>query len=113
MKLALALAFLLVHWTGAQPVGGPSTAWWQSLVSADGVPCCDIADGQKVLDVDWQTINVHGKVRFEVRLEGHWLVVPESAVVKVPNEFGPAVVWPYRDASGKLQVRCFLPGAGA
>ena len=36
-----------------------------------------------------------------------------SAVVTEPNRFGPAVVWPYMDAEGATQIRCFLPGAGA
>jgi hypothetical protein len=34
-------------------------------------------------------------------------------VVSEPNRFGPAVVWPYLDANGTTQIRCFLPGAGA
>jgi hypothetical protein len=37
-------------------------------------------------------------------------VVP---LVSEPNRFGPAVVWPYFDANGATQIRCFMPGAGA
>jgi hypothetical protein len=48
-----------------------------------------------------------------VRLQGEWVIVPDAAVVTEPNRFGPAVVWPYLDASGATQIRCFLPGAGA
>jgi hypothetical protein len=33
--------------------------------------------------------------------------------VSEPNRFGPAVVWPYFDAAGATQIRCFMPGAGA
>jgi hypothetical protein len=47
-----------------------------------------------------------------VRLRGQWLVVPDAAVVAEPNRFGPAVVWPYQDADGATQIRCFMPGAG-
>lgn len=109
----LAALVLLAHFTGTPTVGGPSKAWWQSLTSSDNVPCCDIADGQKVLDADWRTATVAGKVRFEVRLAGKWILVPKSAVVTVPNRFGPSVVWPYTDSEGQTQIRCFLPGAGA
>jgi hypothetical protein len=34
-------------------------------------------------------------------------------LVTEPNKYGPAVVWPYMDANGATQIRCFLPGAGA
>jgi len=46
-----------------------------------------------------------------VRIYGHWVVVPDAAVVTEPNRFGPAVVWPYRDIDGTTQIRCFMPGA--
>ena len=62
-----------------------------------------------VQDVDWDTQD--GSYR--VRLQGEWVVVPDAAVVSEPNRFGPAVVWPYLDANGTTQIRCFLPGAGA
>ena len=80
----------------------------------NGVPCCDIADGQKVEDVDWDTSrDAKGNVHYRVRLNKEWIDVPDDAVVNEPNRFGPAVVWPYSDGDGKTQVRCFLPGAGA
>ena len=47
-------------------------------------------------DVDWDTQDG----RYRVRLHGEWIVVPEAAVVTEPNRFGPAVVWPYKDADG-------------
>jgi hypothetical protein len=52
-------------------------------------------------------------VHYRVRLHGEWIVVPDSAVVTERNRFGAAVVWPYMDAAGATQIRCFLPGAGA
>jgi hypothetical protein len=50
--------------------------------------------------------------KYRVRLYGEWILVPDDAVVTEPNKFGPAVVWPYMDAKGVTQIRCFLPGAG-
>ena len=114
----------LAHWTGPTPSNSPSTgvrpdaapdkAWWDSLQApGDGVPCCDIADGQKVEDVDWDTQRgPRGNLHYRVRLNGQWIVVPDGAVVSMPNRFGPAVVWPYRDGD-RTKIRCFMPGAGA
>ena len=82
--------------------------WFDQLASGKGL-CCSFADGVSVENVDWDTQN--GKYR--VRLKGQWVMVPDSAVVTEPNKFGPAVVWPYQDADGVTQIRCFLPGAGA
>ncbi len=86
----------------------PLHAWFDQLASGKGL-CCSFADGFSIQDVDWDTQDG----RYRVRLDGAWVVVPESAVVTEPNRFGPAVVWPYKDADGNTQIRCFLPGAGA
>jgi hypothetical protein len=88
-------------------------AWFNGLASHKGL-CCSFADGAKVEDVDWDTAaNADGTVRFRVRLDGAWIDVPDAAVVTEPNKFGPAVVWPYKDAAGVTQIRCFIPGAGS
>ena len=47
-----------------------------------------------------------------MRLDGQWIEVPPDALVTVPNKFGLAVVWPYKDYEGRTQIRCFIPGAG-
>ena len=86
----------------------PLKQWFDQLASGKGL-CCSFADGVSVQDVDWDTQD--GSYR--VRLQGEWVVVPDVAVVSEPNRFGPAVVWPYLDANGTMQIRCFLPGAGA
>jgi hypothetical protein len=86
----------------------PLKQWFDQLASGKGL-CCSFADGVSVQDVDWDTHD--GSYR--VRLQGEWVVVPDVAVVSEPNRFGPAVVWPYLDANGTTQIRCFLPGAGA
>jgi hypothetical protein len=88
--------------------GSPLKAWFDQLASGKGL-CCSFADGVSVEDVDWDTQDG----RYRVRMQGQWFVVPESALVTEPNRFGPAVVWPYQDAAGATQIRCFLPGAGA
>lgn len=86
----------------------PLKAWFDRLASGKG-PCCSFADGTSVQDVDWEVRDG----QYRVRLHGAWIDVPPSALVTEPNRFGPAVVWPYLDADGVTQIRCFLPGAGA
>jgi hypothetical protein len=86
----------------------PLKAWFDQLASKKGL-CCSFADGVSVEDVDWDSQDG----RYRVRVGGQWIVVPDTAVVTEPNRFGPAVVWPYQDAEGNTQIRCFLPGAGA
>ena|SRR5271155_2803907 len=85
----------------------PLHAWFDHLASRNGL-CCSFADGLSIQDVDWDTQD--GKYR--VHLYGEWILVPDNAVVTEPNKFGPAVVWPYMNAEGVTQIRCFLPGAG-
>ncbi len=86
----------------------PLKSWFDQLQSGKGL-CCSFADGASVEDVDWDMQDGH----YRVRLGGQWLGVPDAAVVTEPNRFGAAVVWPYMDADGVTQIRCFLPGAGA
>jgi hypothetical protein len=86
----------------------PLKSWFDQLASGKGL-CCSFADGERVDDVNWDTQD--GKYR--VRLHGEWIVVPDEAVVKEPNKFGPAVVWPYMLSDGTTQIRCFIAGAGA
>ena len=109
-----ALAFWLSGLVPAQTrddgryTNSPLQAWFDHLASGNGL-CCSFADGFKVENVDWDTED--GKYR--VRLHGEWIVVPDNALVTEPNRYGPAVVWPYMNADGATQIRCFLPGAGA
>ena len=93
----------------------PLKAWFDQLASGKGM-CCSFADGVSIEDVDWDTNgpkDEQGNATYRVRLQGKWINVPSTAMVTEPNKFGPAVVWPYQDADGKTQIRCFLPGAGA
>lgn len=97
--------------------GSPLKLWFDKLASQKGL-CCSFADGVTIADVDWDTATVAAggaipHVVYRVRIDGQWIVVPDNALVTEPNKFGPAVVWPYQDASGTTQIRCFIPGGGA
>lgn len=92
------------------------SAWFNGLQSGKG-PCCSFADGRSISDVDWDTKEIaepdgEKKLHYRVRVDGNWIVVPENALVTVPNRLGVAVVWPYIDTTGLLQIRCFMPGTG-
>ena len=83
-------------------------AWFDHLASGKGL-CCSFADGKSVEDVDWDTQNGH----YRVRLDGVWVDIPAAAVITEPNKLGTAVVWPFKDENGALQIRCFIPGSGS
>jgi hypothetical protein len=94
----------------------PLKPWFDKLASGKGL-CCSFAEGLAIKDVDWDTATVADAsgvphVAYRVRVYGQWIIVPDAAVVTEPNRFGPAVVWPYQDAIGATQIRCFMPGAG-
>jgi hypothetical protein len=110
--VTLASTIMLAAMTAAQardPGGryadSPLKGWFDGLRSRQG-PCCSFADGVSVQDVDWDTQEGH----YRVRLDGRWIVVPDDAVVRGPNKFGPAVVWPYKGRGGETLIRCFIPG---
>lgn len=92
----------------------PLKLWFDGLQSGTGL-CCSFADGAKVENVDWDTVSMADAegthIIYRVRLNGAWLDVPPNAVVTVPNRFGAAVVWPYKDENGATRIRCFMPGA--
>lgn len=109
--IAAALASVLAMPVAAHDDGrfasSPLKPWFDQLKSGKGL-CCSFADGVTIEDVDWDILDGH----YRVRLDGTWLAVPDMAVVIEPNRYGRAVVWPYQDASGATQIRCFMPGAG-
>jgi hypothetical protein len=84
--------------------------WFDSLRSDNG-PCCSDADGSAVSSPDWDIVEGH----YRVRLLGRWCDVPDTALVKVPNRVGHAMVWPvYQHALGgigSVSIRCFMPGS--
>lgn len=88
--------------------------WLAGLHDKQGTSCCDSTEAVKIEDPDWDNDNGH----YRVRIEGQWVEVPDKAVIDDPNRYGPALVWPWfsYDVSGKISkinIRCFLPGAGA
>jgi hypothetical protein len=105
--LLMIIAFPAMAKDDGRFANSPLKSWFDKLASGKGL-CCSFADGVRVEDPDWDTGDGH----YRVRLNGSWIVVPDSAVVTEPNKFGAAVVWPYQDASGTTQIRCFIPGAG-
>ena len=106
----LILAFGLVRPARAHIHGRPDLdAWTNSLRSPQGGQCCDSAEARTVEDPDYEGDPKGG---YRVRVDGEWLYVPEGRVIQGPNKYGPALVWPYKDLGGVMQIRCFLPGSG-
>ena|SRR5690349_22763938 len=88
----IALIFLIagIHRVHSRDLDGkyaqsPLKPWFDSLKSKSGVPCCDTTDGLRLEDVDWDTDQ--------------------------PNRLGPAIVWPFKNQAGKIEIRCFIAGA--
>jgi hypothetical protein len=80
-------------------------AWFKSVKSHYGIPCCDMADGHKT-EFDFRGTD------YWVPIDGNWMPVPKDAVVNDSgNPVGQAVVW-YSNYGGKIFIRCFVPGGG-
>jgi hypothetical protein len=113
MKNKCVILFMLLLCCSAQArddgryANSPLKPWFDSLSSARG-NCCSFADGRRIDDAD-VTMRADG---YYVQVDGQWILVPPDAVLTVPNKAGVPIVWPYKDASGKIQIRCFIPGAG-
>jgi hypothetical protein len=101
--LLLALCSHLGH--AHDPSHPELNSWFDHLASGKGL-CCSFADGTAVSDVDWKTRN--GK--YQVRIDGEWIDVPDEAVITEPNRVGRTMVWPLRGYLGTT-VRCFMPGS--
>jgi len=111
MWALLAQRAALAHDAGGKYAQSELHEWFNGLRSKSNFPCCSFADGQTVIDADWDIIggeNAH----YRVRIEGQWFDVPDEAVVTVPNRLGLAVVWPVVYVNGETHVRCFMPGSG-
>ncbi len=100
---AAALAYDNGQYTNVSP---QVRAWFKSVRSSHGVPCCDIADGHRT-DYDMR------ENAYWVPIDGNWMQVPNDAVVRnTDNPTGDAVVW-YSKYGGHVVIRCFVPGGGA
>jgi hypothetical protein len=77
-------------------------AWFKGVVSASGVPCCDISDGHRTAyDVR--------QGAYWVPIDGLWWQVPERAIIRNQgNPLGEAVVW-YVNLRGSIVISCFVP----
>ncbi len=97
----------LAHDNGQFTDVSPSVrAWFKTVKSQHGVPCCDIADGHRT-DYDMR------KDQYWVPINGNWMPVPADAVLDtVGNPVGDAVVW-YSIYGDHIVIRCFVPGSGA
>jgi len=92
------------------PITPQQKSWFDTLKSGKG-PCCADADGSVLQDNDWDSKDG----RYRVFIDGQWVDVPDEAVLKVPNMYGPTMVWGYpvyNGESGKMryEIRCFMPG---
>jgi len=100
---------LLAHDKRHSKVTPQQKSWFDSLRSGKG-PCCSDADGTALSDVEWESKDG----RYRVLIDGKWLDVPDEAVLKQPNLYGPTMVWlMYNSAFGgqlNTQIRCFIPG---
>jgi hypothetical protein len=81
-------------------------AWFKSVRSTRGIPCCDVADGHRT-DYDMR------QDAYWVPVDGKWMPVPADSVVQnAANPTGDAVVW-YSKYGEHVVIRCFVPGGGA
>lgn len=109
VTLVLASVTSRAHDLGQHAQVSPEiNTWIEGLTDDKGRGCCATADGFKPEEVEWDmTQNA-----YRVMIGGEWFNVPDGAVIKEANKIGYAIVWYYKD-SGKLFIRCFLPGSGA
>jgi hypothetical protein len=61
-----------------------------------------MADGETVVDPDWESKEGH----YRVRLDNKWVDVPDEAVITEPNRAGRTMVWPIDE---QISIMCFMP----
>jgi hypothetical protein len=111
-----AIILICLLWSHAYPrdidgryAANPLKGWFDKLSSGKG-PCCSDADGNVVVDADWESKDGH----YRVRLDGEWYDVPDDAVIVEPNRDGRTIVWPIGYWDGVKHtygIRCFMPGS--
>jgi hypothetical protein len=86
--------------------------WMMALENSAGVSCCSVTDDNSVKDVQWDIWrDDKGSSHYKIFIEGIWVKVDDSKIVKEPNKFGVPIAWLDRDY-GVVSVKCFLPGSG-
>ena len=88
--------------------GSPLKGWFDGLSSANGL-CCSVADGRVLSSVEWDNLGPNGSYRVRIGKDD-WIVVPDEALLTVPNKAGEAWVWTY--PGEPKRIRCFIAGAG-
>ena len=85
----------------------PEIKEWFKAQHANGLPCCDIADGHETIS------EKRADGRYWVPLEGKWWPVPNEVVIKdTGNPIGRAIVWYIVNIETKqVFIRCFVPQA--
>lgn len=83
----------------------PLKQWFESLQSIFG-KCCSDADGYVISDADWES----DRGQYRVRIDGEWVLVPDSALIRQPNLAGRTIVWRHY-IDGHPRLRCFMPGS--
>ncbi len=120
MKTLTAIAFLLLMVTAIyahpdkryaekHPLTKEQHKWFDTIKSDKGLCCSDI-DGTVLSDMDWESKDGH----YRVFIANEWRDVPDDAVVKGPNMYGPTMVWPINiwnpQGGMRIEIRCFIPG---
>jgi hypothetical protein len=95
--------------------GSPNGEWFRRQTNKENVPCCDIADGQRVDDADWKWENdkywVHTGKDLQVNgcAPDAWCEVPDKAVISPKDRpIDYAMVWLFQG-----RIYCFMQGAGS
>ena len=92
-------------------IADPSVKFLLQNLKSNKGPCCPATGGVALVDVDWENVNHH----YRVRIEGKWWNVPDDAVVFMANKSGRTMVWPIYtwgfDGLESVEVQCFLPGS--
>lgn len=105
---------LLLESSRAHDHDKPDLNAWMKTLRAPGsnVGCCSTTDATVLTNEEWQSNGTH----YTVRLYGIWIDVPDGAVLKSPNLDGRTLIWPEATRTGdgglRLQIRCFMAGAG-
>lgn len=82
-------------------------AWFKSVRSPHGVPCCDMSDGHKT------EFKTDDKGHYFVPIYGEWhLVPPEAVITSQGNPNDTAIVWYVRQGPDSVYIRCFVPTSG-
>lgn len=108
VALLIGHAFGMDDGTRFQNVDPGTRAWFKSVQSPRGIPCCDLADGHRTA---WKA---DAEGNYWALVDNEWLKVPQEAVIlNAHNPTGESIVWYMKYADGTVYIRCFVPADGA